>query len=122
MRLAERQGEIGQERLRLLGREDERSAGLESRFKSAKQLERQVRLGSHCASTGPRPAGTRRSDYASTERSRHAGVDARRALLAENAEQRVRGFEVGGGESLGEAGVDRGQEVTRRCGPSLLMP
>jgi len=37
-------------------------------------------------------------------------------------EQRLRGLEVGGGEPLGEAGVDRGQEVTRRRGPSLLLP
>src|SRR6267154_1716998 len=37
-------------------------------------------------------------------------------------EQRLRGLEVGGGEPLGEAGVDRGQEVTRRHGPSLLLP
>jgi hypothetical protein len=37
-------------------------------------------------------------------------------------EQRLRGLEVGCGEPLGEAGVDRGQEVTRPRGPSLLMP
>src|SRR5262249_57248661 len=37
-------------------------------------------------------------------------------------EQRLRGFEVRCGEPLGEAGVDRGQEVTRRRGPSLVMP
>jgi hypothetical protein len=37
-------------------------------------------------------------------------------------EQRFRGLEVGCGEPLGEAGVNRGQEVTRRCGPSLLLP
>src|SRR5215472_13728927 len=58
MRLAERQGEIGDERLGLFGREDERSTGLEACFKSAKKLELQVRLGRHCSSTGPQPATT----------------------------------------------------------------
>src|SRR5262249_35225995 len=37
-------------------------------------------------------------------------------------EQCLRGFEVGGGEPLGEAGVDRGQEVARRRPPSLALP
>src|SRR5262245_2827243 len=37
-------------------------------------------------------------------------------------EQRFRSLDVGGGEPLGEAGVDRGQEITRRRSPSLLMP
>jgi hypothetical protein len=34
-------------------------------------------------------------------------LGARRASLAENAEQRFRGLEVVGGEPLGEASVDR---------------
>src|SRR5262249_17045168 len=58
MRLAERQGEIGEERLGLLGREDERSTVLKACFKSAKKLELQVRLGRHGSSTGPQPATT----------------------------------------------------------------
>ena len=55
---------------------------------------------------------------------RQKGFMCRRRPLrdAETAEQRLRGFEVGGGEPLGEAGVDRAQEFTRRRGPSLLMP
>src|SRR5262245_46440629 len=56
MRLAERQGEIGEERLRLLGRKDERSTGSEACFKSAKKLELQARLGRHCSFPSPPPA------------------------------------------------------------------
>src|SRR4029453_5590411 len=56
MRLAERHGEIGEERLGLFGREDERSAALEVYFKSAKKLEFHVRLGRHSSSPGPPPA------------------------------------------------------------------
>ena len=44
------------------------------------------------------------------------------ARLRGRREQRLRGLEVGGDEPLGEAGVDRGQEVTRRRGLSLLLP
>jgi hypothetical protein len=58
MRLPERQGEIGEERLGLLGREDERSTSLEACFEAAKKLEFQVHLGRHCSSTGPQPATT----------------------------------------------------------------
>jgi hypothetical protein len=58
MRLAEWQGEIGQERLGLLGREDERSTGLEACFKSAQKPELKVRLGRHGSPTGPQPATT----------------------------------------------------------------
>ena len=43
--MAERRGEIGQERLGLSGREDERRTALEVCFKSAKKLEFQARLG-----------------------------------------------------------------------------
>jgi len=58
MRLAERQGEIGEERLGLFGWEDQRSTALEARFKSAKKLELQVRLGRHRSSSRPQPATT----------------------------------------------------------------
>src|SRR5439155_23725511 len=44
------------------------------------------------------------------------------AWLAEAAEQRLRGLELGGVEALGEPPVDRGQELTRRAGATLLMP
>src|SRR5215468_7762000 len=37
-------------------------------------------------------------------------------------EQLLCGLEVGGGEPLGEAGVDWGQEVGRRRPPSLPLP
>src|SRR5262245_18881422 len=53
MRVAERQGQIGEERLGLLGREDQRRPGVEACFKSAKKLELQVRLGRHCSSGRP---------------------------------------------------------------------
>jgi len=56
--LAEGQGEIGEERLGLLGREHERRTGWEACFKSAKKLELQVRLRRHGSSTGPQPAAT----------------------------------------------------------------
>src|SRR5215831_16167538 len=59
-------------------------------------------------------------------RRRPAGrvADERCGVLSDacGLEQLLRGFEVGGGEPLGEAGVDRGQEVARRRGPSLLLP
>src|SRR5262249_28137523 len=51
MRLAERQGEIGQERLGLLSRTDERMTGLEACFKTAEKLELQLRLGRQCSSS-----------------------------------------------------------------------
>jgi PAS domain S-box-containing protein len=58
MRLAERQGEIGEERQGLFGREDDCRTGSQACFKSAKKLELQVRLGRHGSSTGPPPATT----------------------------------------------------------------
>src|SRR5882724_5058642 len=42
--------------------------------------------------------------------------------LSEADEQCLRRPEFGGVEALGEASVDRRQEVTRRLGPTLLMP
>jgi hypothetical protein len=47
MRLAEGQGEIGEERLGLLGRENEGRTCLETCVKSAKKLELQACLGRH---------------------------------------------------------------------------
>src|SRR5262245_9084378 len=58
MRLAERQGEIGQERLGLLGREDDRRAGVEACFKSAEKLELEGGFGCHCSSTAYPPTTT----------------------------------------------------------------
>ena len=53
MRLAQREGQIGQERLHLSGREDDRSTGLEACFKSAKKPELKARLGRQCSPTSP---------------------------------------------------------------------
>src|SRR5262249_56037314 len=42
--------------------------------------------------------------------------------LAKAVEQRFRRPEIGGAEALGEAPVDRRQELTRRLGPAPSMP
>src|SRR5215831_183675 len=64
MRPAERQGEIGQQRLSLFGREDQRRTGCQACFKSTKKPELKVRLGRLGSSTSFQPGDDRRSDYA----------------------------------------------------------
>src|SRR6266849_8974256 len=45
-----------------------------------------------------------------------------RAWLSEAVEQRLRGPEIGGTKTFGEAAVERREELTRRLGPALCMP
>src|SRR6266481_3775664 len=42
--------------------------------------------------------------------------------LSEAVEQRLGGPEIGGAKALGEAAVERREELTRRLGPALCMP